>query len=467
MALSSWMKELYIKNARQKRIFCLQILLALPLHLVSLILYLVRRPDRLYRDQLHSQKELVSDEQRQRWFNDYYHQERAKNHAFQLQQSDNVMKQQAQKLTDEQEVRVVEGQLLRQGIHPQTYASFTADRIGQPPFFWLTLLLGLPLYAFLAGRSQSFAWFILGRLVQTLFVIVGVATLVFTILYISPLDPARNILGVESTPDQVANFNRIYGLDQPYLVQLRDTLVGLFTFDLGTSFAGKENIAASIASKFPVTLVIALFSLAMAIAIAIPAGIVSALRPNSYWDYTLMIVALIGLSIPSFWQGLLFILGFSIHLQWFPAIYSTSNWLSLVLPVAVLGTSIAASIARMTRSSMLEVIHEDYIVTAKAKGLTERQIVSKHALKNAMIPIITVIGLLFGGMLGGAAITEKVFNISGIGSYIVDKQFIPDIPALLGGVVYIAIAISLVNLFIDILYAFYDPRIRSTMKKKG
>ena len=116
---------------------------------------------------------------------------------------------------------------------------------------------------------------------------------------------------------------------------------------------------------------------------------------------------------------------------------------------------------------MLEVIHEDYIVTAKAKGLTERQIVSKHALKNAMIPIITVIGLLFGGMLGGAAITEKVFNISGIGSYIVDKQFIPDIPALLGGVVYIAIAISLVNLVIDILYAFYDPRIRSTMKKKG
>ncbi|MER2115514.1 MAG: ABC transporter permease, partial [Solibacillus isronensis] len=122
-------------------------------------------------------------------------------------------------------------------------------------------------------------------------------------------------------------------------------------------------------------------------------------------------------------------------------------------------------IARMTRSSMLEVIHEDYIITAKAKGLSERKVITKHAIRNAMIPIITVIGLLFGGMLGGAAVTEKVFNISGIGSYIVDKQFIPDIPAILGGVVYIAITISIVNMLIDILYAFFDPRIRSKMKK--
>lgn len=467
MTIPELMKSLYLKASLHRKSYWLVVLLSLPLHLISWVLYRVQKPETDYIEKLNQETSLISEQQRHYWFEDFYRQEQAKDQAFQLRQSDDTLQKTAKRLATQYEQEVVQKKLEKQGVVPQTYSRFTGDLIGKPAFFWMTLIFAFLLYSFLAGRSQSFAWFVLGRLVQTLFVIVGVAAFVFTILYISPLDPAQNILGVESTPEQVATFNRIYGLDQPYLVQLWNSLQGLFTFDLGTSFAGKENITASIASKFPVTLIIALFSLLMAIIIALPAGIISALRPNSYWDYTFMIVALIGLSIPSFWQGLLFILGFSIHLQWFPATYSTSNWLSLVLPIAVLGTSIAASIARMTRSSMLEVIHEDYIVTAKAKGLTERQIVSKHALKNAMIPIITVIGLLFGGMLGGAAITEKVFNISGIGSYIVDKQFIPDIPALLGGVVYIAIAISLVNLVIDILYAFYDPRIRSTMKKKG
>jgi len=139
--------------------------------------------------------------------------------------------------------------------------------------------------------------------------------------------------------------------------------------------------------------------------------------------------------------------------------------LSMIMPIIVLGTGLTASVARMMRSSLLEIIHEDYIITAKAKGLNKHQVLWKHAVGNAMIPVVTVIGLLFGGMLGGAAVTEKVFNIKGIGSYIVDKQFIPDIPAIMGGVVYIAITISLVNLLIDILYAFLDPRIRSKMKQ--
>ncbi|XKH49741.1 ABC transporter permease [Chryseomicrobium palamuruense] len=467
MNVAQFMESNYRKATGDKGMRLFIILLGLPLHLITFFLYLIHRPSSDYEKLVAKEKDTLSEDLREKWFLDYLAQEQAKNKAFQLGQSPEVLEQTARELTVDHENRLIGTQLEKKGVKPNSYIDFTADWIGRPLFFWLTSILGLIMYAYLAGRSQSFAWFVFGRLVQTVFVILGVAAFVFTILYISPLDPARNILGVESTPEQVANFNRIYGLDQPYLVQLWNALHSLFTFDLGTSFAGREDITASIVSKFPITLTIAFFSLLMAISIAIPAGIVSALRPNTYWDYTFMIVALIGLSIPSFWQGLLFILGFSIHLQWFPATYSTSNWLSLVLPIAVLGTSIAASIARMTRSSMLEVIHEDYIVTAKAKGLSERHIVTKHALKNAMIPIITVIGLLFGGMLGGAAITEKVFNISGIGSYIVDKQFIPDIPALLGGVVYIAIAISLVNLIIDILYAFYDPRIRSTMKKKG
>lgn len=467
MNVAQFMESNYRKATGDKGMRLFIILLGLPLHLITFFLYLIHRPSSDYEKLVAKEKDTLSEDLREKWFLDYLAQEQAKNKAFQLGQSPEVLEQTARGLTVDHENRLIGTLLEKKGVKPNSYIDFTADWIGRPLFFWSTSIFGLIMYAYLAGRSQSFAWFVFGRLVQTVFVILGVAAFVFTILYISPLDPARNILGVESTPEQVANFNRIYGLDQPYLVQLWNALHSLFTFDLGTSFAGREDITASIVSKFPITLTIAFFSLLMAISIAIPAGIVSALRPNTYWDYTFMIVALIGLSIPSFWQGLLFILGFSIHLQWFPATYSTSNWLSLVLPIAVLGTSIAASIARMTRSSMLEVIHEDYIVTAKAKGLSERHIVTKHALKNAMIPIITVIGLLFGGMLGGAAITEKVFNISGIGSYIVDKQFIPDIPALLGGVVYIAIAISLVNLIIDILYAIYDPRIRSTMKKKG
>ena len=178
-----------------------------------------------------------------------------------------------------------------------------------------------------------------------------------------------------------------------------------------------------------------------------------------------MFVALLGLSIPSFWQGLIFILNFSIKLHWLPATFNPDNWLSMIMPVIVLGTGLTASVARMTRSSTLEVIHEDYMITARAKGLSKGTILMKHAVRNAIIPIITVIGLQFGGMLGGSAVTEKVFNISGIGSYIVDKQFIPDIPAIMGGVVYTAITISLVNVIIDILYAFFDPRIRSKMKQ--
>ena len=189
-------------------------------------------------------------------------------------------------------------------------------------------------------------------------------------------------------------------------------------------------------------------------------------RQYSGFDYVFMLLALLGLSIPNFWLGLILILNFSINLGWLPATYSPTNWLTLIMPAIVLGTSLAASVARMTRSSMLEVISADYIVTARAKGLSKKTVILKHALGNAMIPIVTVIGLQFGGMLGGSAVTEKVFNVNGIGSYIVDKQFIPDIPIVLAGVVYVAIIISIVNLLVDILYAFLDPRIKSKIKSQ-
>ncbi|MDN4494699.1 ABC transporter permease [Ureibacillus sp. BA0131] len=443
-------------------------ILGLPIHIITILLYYFRKSQNQYGDVYNKyEQEFVANGQLDIWRQLFLEQEQTKASFFNESLTADQLNKNVDLLVQGKLQKEVEKRVEAAGLEKDTYHHYFKRLLKSRNFLIISAIPGILMYALLLLYSNPFVQFIFERVLQTLFVILGVATLVFTILYISPLDPARNILGIEATPEQIENFNRLYGLDQPYLAQLWHSLSGLFTFDLGTSFAGKEDIIASIANKFPVTLNIAILSLLMAIIIAIPVGIISAIRPNSFMDYTFMIVALIGLSIPSFWQGLIFILTFSLELNWFPATYNPQNWLSLVLPVVVLGTSLCASIARMTRSSMLEVINEDYIITAKAKGLNERKVISKHAIRNAMIPIITVIGLLFGGMLGGASVTEKVFNISGIGSYIVDKQFIPDIPAILGGVVYIAITISIVNLIIDITYAFFDPRIRSKMKKEG
>ncbi|GBG11052.1 peptide ABC transporter permease [Paenibacillus agaridevorans] len=346
-----------------------------------------------------------------------------------------------------------------------TFSETYRELMGYPLFAALSFVLGLPMYVLMAVYANPYAKYIAERLFMALFVILGVAFLVFTILYISPMSPAANILGETATDEQITAFNRLYGLDQPYLVQLWNTIRDIFTFDLGRSFAGNEDVTVSIANKFPVTLTLTLISTVIAVIIALPIGIISATRPNSFFDYTFMFIALLGLSIPNFWQGLIFILNFSINWSWLPATYNPNNWLSAIMPIVVLGTGLTAAVARMTRSSTLEVIHEDYIITARAKGLARRNVLWKHAVGNALIPIITVIGLQFGGMLGGAAVTEKVFNINGIGSYIVDKQFIPDIPAIMGGVVYTAITISIVNVIVDLMYAFFDPRIRSKMKQ--
>ncbi|MFC7688043.1 ABC transporter permease [Ureibacillus sp. GCM10028918] len=459
----------YQRLTNRGRIYgVLLFILGLPIHIVTILLFYFRKSQNQYADAYNNcEQEFVSNGLLDIWRQQFLEQEQTKSSFFHESVTADQMNKNVDLLVQRKLQNEVEKRVSSIGLEKYTYHYYFRQLLKSRNFLMISAIPGILMYGLLLLNSNPFVQFIFERVLQTLFVILGVATLVFTILYISPLDPARNILGIEATPEQIENFNRLYGLDQPYLSQLWNSLSGLFTFDLGTSFAGKEDIMASIANKFPVTLNIAILSLLMAIIIAIPVGIISAIRPNSFMDYTFMVVALIGLSIPSFWQGLIFILTFSLELNWFPATYNPQNWLSLVLPVVVLGTSLCASIARMTRSSMLEVINEDYIITAKAKGLNERKVISKHAIRNAMIPIITVIGLLFGGMLGGASVTEKVFNISGIGSYIVDKQFIPDIPAILGGVVYIAITISIVNLIIDITYAFFDPRIRSKMKKEG
>lgn len=395
----------------------------------------------------------------------YQAQYKNKQQFFQRPENEKEMAIEAEGLANEQIHRLAEEELAAENIMKENYTTYFKECLKKPLFVMLTFIPGILMYVLLWVYPRPLIRYICERLVQTFFVIISVTIFVFTILHFSPTDPAANILGEAATMEQREAFNQQYGLNQPYFVQLWEAGKGILTFDLGTSYTGNEKVMTSIADRFPITLIIALWSLVMSIMIALPVGMISAAKRNSFWDYGFMFIALIGLSIPSFWQGLIFILTFAIKWNLLPATYSPSDWASMIMPIVVLGTGLTASVARMTRSSILEVISEDYIVTAKSKGLLPRNVFMNHALRNAMIPIITIIGLQFGGMLGGAAVTEKVFNISGLGSYIVDKQFIPDIPSVLGGVVYIAIVISLVNLVVDILYAFLDPRIRSEMKR--
>lgn len=456
-----------LKNASY-RYFAL--ILGAPVNLFTLLVHRSRKAGDVHTSVLEeAREELLASGLREKLHSDFTAQLQSKARFFGEKPAEAGLNAEAQKLTAERFESIAaeeaDRRLQEQGLARSTFINTFRSLLKHPLFLPLSFIPGLPLYLLIWLYSSPYLKYIFERLIMTVFVIFGVAVLVFTILYISPFDPAVNILGQTATDAQIIEFNRVYGLDQSYLVQLWDNLKGIAMFDLGKSFAGNEEIVSAIGRKFPVTLELALFSLLMAVGIAIPIGIISAARPNSWFDYTFMLIALIGLSIPSFWQGLVFILGFSIKLGWLPATFSPGNWMTFIMPVVVLGTGLTAAIARMTRASTLEVIHEDYIITATAKGLSKRKVLLKHAVRNALIPIVTVIGLQFGGMLGGAAVTEKVFNISGLGSYIVDKQFIPDIPAIMGGVVYTAITISLINALIDILYAFVDPRIRSRMKQ--
>lgn len=445
-------------------------ILGLPINLIVLLVWQSRRQkDGWQTAQQAVEQEMHSSSYRDKLRTIVEEQLRRKHRFFQQQVNETEFKRQTEQWLEETYQKELyertSRRLQEHGEQRLTMADTFRALLDKPWFVALSIIPGCLMYVILWIYGNPYLKYIFERILMTLFVILGVATLVFTILYLSPFNPAANILGETATQEQIAAFNHVYGLDQPYLVQLWNNIKGIALFDLGKSFSGNEDVTATIARKFPITLTLAVISLLLALVIALPIGIISAIKPNSLFDYTFMFIALIGLSIPNFWQGLIFILNFSIKMQWLPATFNPQNWLSIIMPTIVLGTGLTAAVARMTRSSTLEVIHEDYVMTARAKGLSERSVLLKHAVRNALIPIVTVVGLQFGGMLGGAAVTEKVFNISGLGSYIVDKQFIPDIPSIMGGVVYTAITISIINVIVDLLYAFIDPRVRSKMKQ--
>lgn len=351
-----------------------------------------------------------------------------------------------------------------QGIKEVTMSSCYSDLMDNMGFRVLSIIISLPMYIIMYLFTKPIGKYATERIFMMIFVLFGVVWLVFTILYIAPMDAATNILGPTATQEMINDFNEMHGLDRPYLVQLVDTFKKLVTFNLGNSYVDNAPVIPALMSRFPITLQVTFWSMLVALIIAIPAGIISAIKPYSTFDYVAMFFALLGLSIPNFWLGLMLILLFAVKLDWLPSSFDPNNWMTLIMPAIVVGTGMSASIARMTRSSMLEVKNSDYILTARAKGLPERKVVLKHILGNAMIPIVTTVGMSFGGLMGGASVTEKVFNINGLGSFIVDKQFIPDVPIVLGGVVYISFVVSLMNLLVDILYAVIDPRIKSKMK---
>jgi ABC-type dipeptide/oligopeptide/nickel transport system permease component len=298
------------------------------------------------------------------------------------------------------------------------------------------------------------------RLLAVVPVLFGVTLAVFSMLFLVPGDPVKIMLAeFVTTPDQIAQMRAQLHLDEPILKQYGRFVANAVRGDLGTSIRSRRAVATEIGENVGSTAQLALASMAVAVAIGVPLGLMAALFRSSWLDAGSMAVALLGVSMPSFWLGLLMIVTFSLHLGWFPATGGGDLW-HLVLPSVTLGTIASAIIARLTRSSMLEVLGQDYVRTARAKGLAWWGVVVRHALKNALIPVITIFGLQFGNLLAGAVIVETVFSRPGLGRLIVGGILAKDFPLVQGTVLFVAAAYVLINVLVDIAYAFVDPRIR-------
>ena len=314
---------------------------------------------------------------------------------------------------------------------------------------------GLPAYA-------------LRRLLLALPVLFGVSVLVFAVLHLAPGDPAAIMLGAQATKEDVVRLHRDLGLDEPLVIQYVRWMGHVLQGDLGRSIPLGRAVLPEVLLRFKATLVLTAGALLIAILLGLAAGIVSAVKQYTWLDRISMGVAVTGVSLPVFWTGIMLILLFALQLRWFPSSGMSSPYGSgvadvlwhLVLPAVTLGTASAAALARLTRSSVLEIIRQDYVRSARAKGLAERAVITRHVLKNAINPIITVLGLQVGFLLGGAILTETVFSWPGLGSMMVRAIQARDYPLVQGGVLLIATTFVLVNLVVDLLYAVFDPRIR-------
>jgi peptide/nickel transport system permease protein len=301
--------------------------------------------------------------------------------------------------------------------------------------------------------------YIIRRIAMLIPVLFGVTLVSFSLLHMVPGDPAEVLGGQEATKEDIDRIRKEYGLDRPLVVQYLHFVANAARGDLGISIQSRHPVRDLLFQRLAFTLQLSLASVVVAAALGLLAGIISSTRQYSFFDTASMLGALFGISMPIFWLGLLLMLVFAARLHWLPS-GGTGSIRHLILPAIALGSASAAVIARMTRASMLEVTRQDYIRTARATGYQERVIIFRHALKNAMIPILTVFGLEFGSMLGGAVLTETVFSLPGIGRLLVEGIFARDYPVVQGAMILVAATFVLVNLLTDVAYAFFDPRIR-------
>ncbi|WP_306225851.1 ABC transporter permease [Bosea beijingensis] len=309
--------------------------------------------------------------------------------------------------------------------------------------------------------------FLIRRLAGAFLVLVLVSLMSFALIWLVPGDPAAAFLDASATPDQVAKLRSALGLDLSLPQQMLGWYGRILSGDLGQSILLNRSVTAALIERLPVTLSLAALALAFAVFFGVAAGIIAAVNHNRWPDQAVMTTALLGLSVPDFWLGLVMVLVFAVSLGWLPSggftpfLQSPSEWLrGMVLPALTLGLVQVGFIARMARASMLDTLSQDYVRTADAKGLAKLHVVLRHALPNAMIPILTVIGIVSGALLGGAVIVEQVFSIPGIGRLIVGAIASRDFPVLQGGLLFLAVVYLAINLVVDILYAVVDPRVR-------
>ena len=312
--------------------------------------------------------------------------------------------------------------------------------------------------------------YILKRILLMIPVILGVVILVFTLMQLTPGDPAEVILGTTATSEQIEELRGELGLNDPYIVQpLRYMKEVFIQFDFGTSYISKVSISAELATRYPYTLVFAVAGMVLSLGIGIPLGVNAAVHQNSIADYGTMAIALIGTSLPGFWFALVLILLFSSKLGWLPA-YGVGGIQFWIMPIISTAFAGITTMARQMRSGMLEVIHSDYITMAKSKGVKKKAVIYKHALPNALIPVITVASMSFGTSLGGTLIAETIFAIPGVGVYIVNAVNNRDYPVVQGGVIVLAITFSIIMLLCDLVIAAVDPRVKAQItggKKRG
>ena len=301
--------------------------------------------------------------------------------------------------------------------------------------------------------------FLLRRLVLTIPVLLGVATLVFALIHLVPGDPVQAMLGESASPQEMAQLRTRLGLDRPLLVQYVDFMKGAVSGNLGTSLRTGQPVTRAIAERLPATFELAVAAMIVSVMVAIPLGILAAVRAGTLVDQAATAVALAGISMPSFWLGPLLAIVFSVWLGWFP-VAGRGTLANLVLPAITLGAPLAATIARMTRASVIEELRELYVLAARARGVSWMRAVLRHAFRNSLVPVVTVIGLQLGSVLTGAVITETIFAWPGVGRLLVQSISARDYPAVQGCILLIAVTYVSTNLLVDVAYGFLDPRIR-------